>query len=516
MKLFKQKALASAVAASAVALSGTAGAVALNPDGLGEALIYPYYTARAGQDTLISVVNTTTNAKAVKVRFREARNSNDVLDFNLYLSPFDVWTGRVSAKDGGAYLQTNDTSCTNPPKSQWTNEDRGIFGVKFFNYDYAAVDGTSPTATNLDRTLEGYVEIIEMATITTASSLFTQIKHVNGVAPCGSVLTPAGAITGTGILAPTGGLFGAAAILSTTAAGANGGMSTGFGAVAYNGFDRGAEIFSPSDARPNFSDHNSCSATISDGRVMYVINTGGACLTLDRAEAFALTNMAANIHGEYSYIGDASIHGTDWVITMPGKHYFTNTGTPAAISHGQAPAGGPAIAPFTRMWNPSSSARNACEPVGLTVYSREEDAALPGGPGFSPRPPGEEPQSLCTEVNVISFGEVGSAKPSAVFSSPLSLWFNPNVLPAARRGAGWLDLNLANLSARRIVGTLTAAFDLTTGAPTGVVGRDVTVAGLPVIGFKAAVSKFTAGTATMPANNYADSAPLVFGRRVTQ
>ncbi len=511
MKLFKQKALASAVAASAVVLSGAAGAVAVNPDGLGEALIYPYYTARASQDTLLSVVNTTNNAKAVKVRFREARNSNDVLDFNLYLSPFDVWTGRVSAKDGGAYLQTNDTSCTNPPKSAWVNEGGGVFGVGFFNYDYVAVDGV---AQNLDRTLEGYVEIIEMATITTASPLFTLIKHVNGVAPCGAALTPAGAITGTGILPPSGGLFGAGALLSTTAAGANGGMSTGYGALAYNGFNRTAEIFSPSDARPNFADHNSCSATLSDSRSVYVIDTGAACTTLDKAEAFALTNMASNIHGEYSYIGDASIHGTDWIITMPGKHYFTNTSTPAAIAHGQAPSGGPAIPPFTRMWSPTT--RTACEAVGLTVYSREEDTALPGGPGFSPRPPGDEPQSLCTEVNVISFGEVSTTKPSAVFTSPLGLWFNPSVLPAARRGAGWLDLNLATSATRRIVGTLTAGFDLTTGAATGVAGAPVTVAGLPVVGFKASVSKFQAGTATTPANNYADSAPLVFGRRVTQ
>lgn len=512
MKLFKQKALASAVAASAVVLSGAAGAVAVNPDGLGQALIYPYYTARASQDTLLSVVNTTNNAKAVKVRFREARNSNDVLDFNLYLSPFDVWTGRVSAKDGGAYLQTNDTSCTNPPKSFWNNEGGGVFGVGFFNYDYVAVDGVSQ---NLDRTLEGYVEIIEMATITTASSLFSLIKHVNGAAPCGTALAVAGNINPTtGILPPTGGLFGAAAVLSTTGAGANGGMSTGYGAVAYNGFNRTGTIFDPGSDRPNFADHGSCSATISDGTNVYVIDTGAACNTLDQAEAFALTNMAANIHGEYSYIGDASIHGTDWIITMPGKHYFTNTSSPASISHGQAPAGGPAIPPFTRMWNPTT--RVACEAVGLTVYSREEDSAAPSGPGFSPRPPGDEPQSLCTEVNVISFGEVSTSKPSAVFSSPLSLWFNPTVLPAARRGGGWLDLNLTTNSARRIVGTLTAGFNLSAGTSAGVAAAPVTVAGLPVVGFKAAVSKFQAGTATTPANNYADSAPLVFGRRVTQ
>ncbi|MCS6997690.1 MAG: hypothetical protein NZ533_12255, partial [Casimicrobiaceae bacterium] len=87
MNMPKKKLLAAAVAAGASALAGTAGAVAINADGLGQALIYPYYTARDGQTTFVSVVNTTTQGKVVKVRFREALNTDDVLDFNLFLSP---------------------------------------------------------------------------------------------------------------------------------------------------------------------------------------------------------------------------------------------------------------------------------------------------------------------------------------------------------------------------------------------------------------------------------------------
>jgi hypothetical protein len=70
--------------------------VSVNHDGLGQALIYPYYTVRvvptgligsdAAYNSLLSVVNSTASAKAVKVRFLEGKNSREVLDFNLYLS----------------------------------------------------------------------------------------------------------------------------------------------------------------------------------------------------------------------------------------------------------------------------------------------------------------------------------------------------------------------------------------------------------------------------------------------
>src|SRR5690606_14660291 len=94
--------------------ANVATAVNINPDGLGQVLVYPYYTVRNDQATLVSVVNTTDETKAVKVRFLEALNSREVLDFNLYLSPFDVWTGAIVATANGAQLQVTDTSCTVP------------------------------------------------------------------------------------------------------------------------------------------------------------------------------------------------------------------------------------------------------------------------------------------------------------------------------------------------------------------------------------------------------------------
>jgi len=101
MNTFKRKSLYAALAGvSALGVTGAAQAVNLNPDGLGQVLIYPYYTTRAdaggnAYTSLLSVVNTTSSAKAVKVRFLEGKNSREVLDFNLFLSKHDVWTAAI-------------------------------------------------------------------------------------------------------------------------------------------------------------------------------------------------------------------------------------------------------------------------------------------------------------------------------------------------------------------------------------------------------------------------------------
>ena len=60
--------------AGTVGIANLASAVNLNPDGLGQVLLYPYYTVNSNGvgdnlQTLFSVVNTTYQGKAIKVRF---------------------------------------------------------------------------------------------------------------------------------------------------------------------------------------------------------------------------------------------------------------------------------------------------------------------------------------------------------------------------------------------------------------------------------------------------------------
>src|SRR6266478_1322491 len=125
MNTFNRKSLHAALAGlGALGATGAAQAVNVNPDGLGQALIYPYYTTQgtgtngsiAPYNSLLSVVNSTNSGKVVKVRFLEGKNSKEVLDFNLWLSPKDVWTAAiVPTSAGGAAILTADLSCTTPP-----------------------------------------------------------------------------------------------------------------------------------------------------------------------------------------------------------------------------------------------------------------------------------------------------------------------------------------------------------------------------------------------------------------
>ena len=78
-------------------------AVYVAQDGIGQALIYSYYTANGEHDTLFSIVNPHGSPpKAVKVRFLEGKNSKEVLDFNLYLSKYDVWVAAIIPTAAGA------------------------------------------------------------------------------------------------------------------------------------------------------------------------------------------------------------------------------------------------------------------------------------------------------------------------------------------------------------------------------------------------------------------------------
>src|SRR5690554_490608 len=168
----KKKLLPLAMLAGLAGAAGTAQAVYINGDGLGETLIYPYFSVENGQNTYVNITNITDYFKAVKVRFLEGMNSAEVLDFNLYLSPQDVWTGAIVPSGEGAKLITRDNSCTVPYIQRPNAEGEGTDGVIFRQFEYGGDGGPQ----GVERTREGYIEIIEMGAITDAD-VQTMIRH---------------------------------------------------------------------------------------------------------------------------------------------------------------------------------------------------------------------------------------------------------------------------------------------------------------------------------------------------
>jgi len=153
----KKSILASSIAAAVFGLgaSGAHAQIAVNTSGVGDILLVPYYSAQAENATLLSITNTdVVSGKAVKVRFRGAANSDDVLDFQVFLSPGDVWTANVAkGSDGRAVLTTSDTSCTKP---------NVISGTSFLT---ARLNPALTGDALNNGTREGYIEIIGMADI---------------------------------------------------------------------------------------------------------------------------------------------------------------------------------------------------------------------------------------------------------------------------------------------------------------------------------------------------------------
>ena len=445
MNTFKKNSLYAALAGvSALGATGAAQAVSVNPDGLGQALIYPYYTVRdkvagAPFTSLLSVVNSTQSAKAVKVRFLEGKNSREVLDFNLYLSRRDVWVAAIIPTATGAGIYTPDRSCTTPVVS-----NSATTPTLFVNYAYtgSAADGAD---TSLDRTREGYVEIIEMGDLRVGSNTEAVVTHVAGIPPCDDFST-ASADT----VAGSGGLFGNMTLINVLA-----GEDYGTEATALEGFSAVPLWFTPGSVDPQLALVNPKTSVVTTGTNTYVTDWA---TTPDAMNPVSAVLMHNNVYNEF-VVETGTKSGTDWVVTMPTKRFYIATGS-----------GNNAGRLFQRNFNGNSG---SCDDVVVTQYDREErTVSTPGS--FSPPPP-TQTDSICWEANVITFNNTN------VFASK-----NIANIPTGFAN-GWASLNFpligSGATAKHIlVGGASTIFNTSTGIATV---TQTTFNGLPVIGFAA-------------------------------
>ncbi|MEZ5566803.1 MAG: hypothetical protein R3E54_00315 [Halioglobus sp.] len=442
---------------AAMAGVNSAQAVHVNSDGLGQVLLFPYYTAQDGQDTYIQIVNTTNQYKAVKVRILESRNSREVLDFNLYLSPQDHWSALISADpDGvGGAITSADTSCTVP------NAVSNGSTIPFRNFEYVG-----DSVNGLERTLEGYVEVIEMGRIVSGPWL-QDIKHINGKPP-GCPDLAASWSSGvwasnaqSGFVGPTGGLYGYGVIINVDE-----GTDATYDAVALDNFSDGTILHTnPGSLSPSLADSIPLYDVIDGNQVISgVANSNGP--VGEGLNAVSALFMHDTINNDY-VLEPSILAGTDWVVTFPTKRDYVNLGWNGV---GVAPD---AIEPFTNVWNPLQS--QACEAFQATYYDREEGVQSIEDEDFSPRPPGPDPVSLCYEANVLTFEN------SNVLSSAIATNFNldPGFVN------GWMQIDFTQAG-----GSMRPPLDA--GA--------VLLEGLPVIGF--AVQKYVNGDVGGLLSNY--------------
>jgi len=471
MNTFNKKSLYAAVAGlSALGVTGAAQAVSVNPDGLGQALVYPYYTVRdaaagAPYNTLLSVVNSTASAKAVKVRFLEGKNSREVLDFNLYLSHQDVWTTAIIPTADGAGIVTADKSCTTPAVSTSAGSP-----TLFVNYQYTGsnADGADPT---LDRTREGYIEIIEMGNVTGTTA--ANITHSAGVPKaCGSI-TDAQAQADT--VPGTGGLFGTVTMINVLA-----GTDFAIDATALDNFSQVAIWQAPGTIAPDFTYVNPKVSVVTNsqaglGTTTYVTQwpapSSGVVGTVDPVSAVLMHN---NVYNEY-VLDTATKSGTDWVITMPTKHFYYSGTTVVGL--------------FQRDFTPTG----ACDDISISLFDREEQTKQ-SQVNFSPPPP-TRTAALCWEANVVTFNN------SNVFGSK-NVANIDTLNPAPAFFNGWVAMNFQTAVSPTVhtLASATAGSTNVTVSPAGVISSTLPVSttfqGLPTIGFAAIT--FNNGTLTAP------------------
>jgi len=444
-------AVASAVAGGAM-VSTPAQAMNVSQNNVGQVLLSPYYTVKNGFDTFFSVVNTTNATAIFKIRFREALNSRETRDFNVILSPYDVWNGGVTSTGVGATIRTFDNSCTSPDKPSWTSTGTGGYQVDMTNANFsgAKTDGADAT---LARTQDGYFEVILMGVSTMdpdnpANVIEYNAKHVAGVPrDCAKVDTAVGTVAGIAantlnFVPPSNILKGHVTYINV----ANGTAVDAEPTAIENFAPNKKIIFPPSDNSPSLRDGDGAF-----GNPGLLISNGASISVVAAAseDVVSVLLSADNVINEYASGSGAA---TTWVVTAPTKHFYTDKLETAVVK-----------APFANLFTGTS-----CDQVTLAWYDRNEATAT-SGTHFSPYTPGSD--SLCYEANLIDFNG------ASVFGAGV----NHKAIDTTSVGtSGWVKLSLTNTG------------NLSTGK--------TTVTGLPVIGF-AAIVRDTGSAAT----NYGSS-----------
>lgn len=415
--------------ALAAAVSGKAEAVMLEPGGLGQVLLFPYYTTRGGNDTLISIVNTAAHGKAVKLRFLESRNGRPVLDFHLYLGAYDVWTAALGHMRGdageqlGSGLLTRDRSCTVPDIMrgglgyELTDLYRLPDGTHFVSFSNAAFSGIAQdhddsmvgTMSGLDRTREGYIEVIEMAAIEPDSQLHSWITHTGAGTPSDCLalnrawFEDDGAFVQDptfGLMAPDGRgqLLGNAMIVNPAR-----GTAFGYAADALSEFNHRILHEAPGASEPGLhsvNDPGPEGATKATAKIA----RGGRSLEVTyvedgefgRIDAISALYATPRVINEYYLEHDVVIAASEWVMTFPTRRYYVDN--KPALPSGQpfTPLAGGARAPFSFLFG----SEGACSPFSTYLLDRGQRHPFPIRWGPTPPVP-----RVCWQTQVLSFGQ---------------------------------------------------------------------------------------------------------------
>jgi hypothetical protein len=434
-----------------LAFAASAFGVALGPAGIGDALIYPYYTVRNAPqsatpfNSLLSVVNRSSQGKAVKVRFREALAGAPVFEANVFVSQKDVWTAAIVPYQAhGAAAITTDRTCTQPTMHVGPHGAPSIDAI--FESTAFADD---PVGNDPERTREGFVEILEMGTIRSGTQLHQTTIHINTIAQCN---LGADTAIAADLDPPTGGIYGSLTLVNVLE-----GSAYAYDAVALAQWSDKVQYTPAGSYAPTLGDASPPTSSVIHGGKLLVSNWPNG------VDAVNAVLSAGSVEAEY--MREPSVEGaTDIVYTMPTK--------PLLVSSASA------VPPFVF----TLANGGACEPSEDWRFSREEQLIQTPQGGFPELPPYA---GMCWATTVQSLN-VTSPDPTSVVGSRSGLRYFiashetfPELPPFT---SGVATQVFSTPSSRRPLRPMSATTitDLLTGVQT--TSSNVTYNGLPVVG----------------------------------
>ncbi|MEN1729497.1 MAG: hypothetical protein AAGJ52_13760 [Pseudomonadota bacterium] len=287
--------------------------VRIDPGGVGDALIEPYWTAAGGNDSLITIRNEGDRATVAKVRWLSSEGEI-LLSYNLYLNSHQAWTGAVATVNGAAVLINVADAC----------RLRGELGEVF------ALDDPLQ---DIDQ-LSGSIEIIQMASVPRDSVV------VNGGfwRACEELIArfnsgPWRQIPNFALEAPDQTMSATVSFIDVAE-----GVMSSVGATALAGFSNLPQHSMPASQLPDLSSALDSGA---EGRAVRSLTCELVDCRIDvwpsPIEAVAAALTVTTISADFDLLEDI-VGQFEWMIHRPLERYQTDfsdvdLGVPATISH---------------------------------------------------------------------------------------------------------------------------------------------------------------------------------------